>query len=528
MFFYALFVGNIFDIPAFPSTMKFPRASGILLHPTSLAGEYGIGDLGPAAFEFVDFLVASGQTYWQILPLGPTGFADSPYQCFSAFAGNTLMIAPENLVEDELITADDLAGRPDFQAHRVDFGAVYDWKNQLLLRAYEGFHHITSIDLRGKFETFCQENEFWLDDYALYRSIKTKMGQKPWYDWPKEIKLRNEQSLAAEAEELFEQIQGQKFYQFLFFRQWFAVKDYANRQGVKIIGDIPIFVALDSADVWCNQDKFKLNPDGTAKVVAGVPPDYFSKTGQLWGNPIYDWEAMRHDNFGWWISRVHSTLQTVDVVRVDHFRGFAASWEVPGKDKTAENGRWVDVPGKELFAALQRVFDDLPVIAEDLGVITPDVEQLRDGFGFPGMRIMQFAFGGDAKNHDLPHNYIKNCVAYTGTHDNDTTVGWFLSQAGAGSTRDAREIRREREYCLKYLDSDGEEIHWDLIRAVWASVADTAITPMPDILGLGTEGRMNLPASRSGNWHWRMTTDSITDEITLRLKGLTEIYGRMR
>ncbi len=505
---------------------KFHRASGILLHPTSLAGDFGIGDLGGEAIRFVDFLVRSGQTYWQILPLGPTGFADSPYQCFSAFAGNTLIISPEKLVEDGLIFASDIADVPDFLSHKVEFGAVLNWKTQLLERAFDGFHHTTSVDLRGKFETFCQENVFWLDDYALYRSIKTSQNQRPWYEWPDELKLREPNAIRLAAEQLHDETQAQKFYQFLFFRQWFAVKDYANRNGLKIIGDIPIFVALDSADVWCNQEKFKLNADGTATVVAGVPPDYFSNTGQLWGNPIYDWDAMRRDNFSWWIARVHGTLSTVDVVRVDHFRGFAAAWEVPGADKTAENGRWVEVPGKELFAAFKTALGDLPVIAEDLGVITPDVDELRDLFNFPGMRILQFAFGGDAKNHDLPHNYIKNCVAYTGTHDNDTTVGWFLSQAGAGSTRDATEIGREHDYCLKYLDSDGKEIHWDFIRAVWASVADTAIAPMSDLLGLGTEGRMNLPASASGNWHWRMSKDAITDEITLRLKELTEIYGR--
>ncbi len=506
--------------------MKFPRASGVLLHPTSLSGDFGIGDLGGSAFDFVDFLVETSQRYWQILPLGPTGYADSPYQCFSAFAGNPLMISPEKMIEDGLITKEDLEGKPEFLSHKVDFGSVYDWKNQLLRATYAGFHHITSVDLRGKFETFCQENESWLDDYALYRAIKNQQMLRPWYDWPVELKLRDVAALQIAAEEMFDEIQAEKFYQFLFFRQWFLVKKYANHKGVKIIGDIPIFVALDSADVWCNQDKFKLNKDGSAKVVAGVPPDYFSETGQLWGNPIYDWEAMRRDDFRWWIARVLSTLQMVDIVRVDHFRGFAASWEVPGSDKTAENGRWVDVPGKELFVTLKRSLGELAVIAEDLGVITPDVEELRDGFGFPGMRILQFAFGGDAKNLDLPHNYINNCVAYTGTHDNDTTVGWFNSEAGAGSTRDAIEIARERDYCLKYLASDGAEIHWDFVRAVWASVADTAIVPMADLLGIGTEGRMNLPASASGNWHWRMTKDSISDEIAKRLKELTEIYGR--
>lgn len=497
------------------------------MHPTSLPGKYGIGDLGPEAFRFVDFLSEAEQRYWQILPLGPTGYGDSPYQCFSAFAGNTLLISPQKLIDDGMITAEDVAEIPDFSEHKVDFGRVYEWKNALLPKAYERFHGTTSVDLRGKFETFCQENEFWLDDYALYRSVKTMQDQRPWYEWPEPLKLRDAGTLSVIAETLFDEIQAHKFYQFLFFRQWYAVKAYANGRGIKIIGDIPIFIALDSADVWCNQDKFKLNADGSARVVAGVPPDYFSNTGQLWGNPIYDWDEMRADGYRWWASRVGATLETVDVVRVDHFRGFAASWEVPGGDKTAENGRWVDVPGKELFVALKAALDDLPVIAEDLGVITPDVEELRDGFGFPGMRILQFAFGGDAKNHDLPHNYIRNCVAYTGTHDNDTTVGWYLSQAGAGSTRDASEISREHEYCLKYLSSDGMSIHWDFIRAVWASVADTAITPMPDLLGLGTEGRMNLPASKSGNWHWRMDKDAITAEITLRLKNLTSVYGRI-
>lgn len=496
------------------------------MHPTSLPGEFGIGDLGPEAFRFVDFLVEAGQRYWQILPLGPTGFGDSPYQCFSAFAGNNLLISPEKLVEDGLVSAADIADHPEFTEHKVDFQSVQNWKTQLLPKAYAGFHHTTSVDLRGKFETFCRENEYWLDEYALFRSIKTTQNERPWYEWPDPLKLRYGSTLREMSEELFDEIQAHKFYQFLFFRQWHSLKAYANQNGVKIIGDIPIFVALDSADVWCDQDKFKLNTDGSAEVVAGVPPDYFSKTGQLWGNPIYDWDAMRRDGYAWWISRFRNTFATVDIVRVDHFRGFAASWEVPGKDKTAENGRWVDVPGKELFFALKAALGDLPVIAEDLGVITPDVEELRDGFGFPGMRILQFAFGGDAKNHDLPHNYVRNCVAYTGTHDNDTTVGWFLSQAGAGSTRDAGEITREHDYCLKYLNSDGSEIHWDFIRGVWSSVADTSITPMPDLLGLGTEGRMNLPATTSGNWQWRMDKDAITDEITSRLKELTVTYGR--
>lgn len=506
--------------------MKFPRASGILLHPTSLPGEFGIGGFGRPAFEFVDFLIEARQTYWQILPLGPTGYGDSPYQCFSAFAGNTLLISPEKLLEDGLLTHEQIDNRPPFAEGRSAYGAVYEWKNKILPEAYSNFHSITSVDYRGKFETFVQENDSWLDNYALYKAVKASQNQRAWYEWETPLKLREPGAIAMISETLYEEIQAEKFYQFLFFRQWLAVKEYANRGGVSIAGDIPIFIALDSADVWCNQDKFKLNEDGSPKVVAGVPPDYFSKTGQLWGNPIYDWDAMRNDGFRWWIARVKHTLKTVDVVRVDHFRGFAASWEVPGGDETAENGRWVDVPGNDLFQTLKHELGELPFWAEDLGVITPDVEHLRDSFGLPGMRILQFAFGGDAKNHDLPHNYINNCVAYTGTHDNDTTVGWFHSQAGAGSTRDESAISREHNFCLEYLDTDGSEINWDLIRAIWSSVADTAVAPMQDVLGLGNEARMNLPASSSGNWYWRYKEGSLTQELIVRLRTLTEIYGR--
>jgi 4-alpha-glucanotransferase len=506
--------------------MSFPRASGILLHPTSLPGDFGVGDLGGEAYRFVDFLEKSKQTYWQILPLGPTGYGDSPYQCFSAFAGNTHLISPRKLVEENLLTEDEINQKPDFADDRVDFGGVYEWKNWILPKAYERFRMTTSVDLRGKFETFTQQNAAWLDDYALYRAIKAAQGQKAWYEWEEPLRLRHENALNQAREQLRNEIQAQKFYQFLFFWQWSELKKYAGERGIKIVGDVPIFVALDSADVWCNPREFKLNEDGSPKVIAGVPPDYFSKTGQLWGNPIYNWELMQAEGFRWWIERVRATLKTVDIIRVDHFRGFAAAWEVPGGDGTAENGRWVNVPGKELFRALQNALGELPVMAEDLGVITPDVEELRDSFGFPGMRILQFAFGGDTKNHDLPHNYIRNCVAYTGTHDNDTTVGWFHSQAGAGSTRDSSQINREREFCKEYLNSDGGEIQWNFIRAVWASVADTAIAPMQDLLGLGNEARMNLPASNAGNWQWRYRKDDLTDEIAARLGRLTEIYGR--
>lgn len=507
--------------------MKFPRAAGILLHPTSLPSKFGIGDFGTEAFEFVDFLVKAKQKYWQILPLGQTGYGDSPYQCFSAFAGNLNLISPEKLVEDGFLREEDLADLPKFSDTKVDFGGVVEFKTPLLRKAFEIFRKTSDIKIVEAFHLFCDENAFWLEDYALFRAIKFSQDQVSWQEWETGLKLRDRETLEEAKRELDDDIFAQKFYQFAFFSQWNAVKKYANENGVKIIGDVPIFVALDSADVWCNPTQFKLNEDGSPKVVAGVPPDYFSKTGQLWGNPIYNWDVMRAEGFKWWVDRVRHTLKTVDIIRVDHFRGFAASWEVPGGDKTAERGEWVNVPGKDLFNTLRWVFGDLPILAEDLGVITPDVEELRDGFGFPGMRILQFAWGGDTKNIDLPHNYIQNCCVYTGTHDNDTTVGWFESKAGKGSSRDEKQINKERDFCLEYLQSEGKEIHWDFIRAVLASVANTAIVPMQDLLGLGNDARMNLPATTSGNWQWRCSKEDFSDEITERLADITELYGRI-
>lgn len=506
--------------------MKFPRASGILLHPTSLPGRFGIGDLGPEAHSFVDFLNKSGQRYWQILPLGPTGYGDSPYQSFSAFAGNTLLISPEAVVEDGLVSTAQIEDVPGFPNERVDFGGVFEWKNKFLRVAFDGLER-GSAQLKKEFEVFQNENAWWLGDYALYKAAKAFHGQKPWYEWPEPIKSRDDDAVAAAKERLFTESHAEEFYQFLFYRQWNALKDYANGRGIKVIGDIPIFVALDSADVWCNQRLFKLNPDGSPRVVSGVPPDYFSEDGQLWGNPIYDWDAMSEDDFRWWAARVAFALRVADVARIDHFRGFAGAWEVPGADKTARNGSWVNVPGRELFDALRQHLGELPLIAEDLGVITPDVKELRDVNGFPGMKILQFAFGGDSANHDLPHNYVPNCVAYTGTHDNDTTVGWWNSTVGKGSKREKAEISREREFCMRYLNTDGAKIHWDLIRAVWGSVAHTAIAPAQDLIGVGNEGRMNLPATGSGNWSWRVEKGALTPEISARLREMTETYGRV-
>ncbi|MFN0278765.1 MAG: 4-alpha-glucanotransferase [Pyrinomonadaceae bacterium] len=494
---------------------EFPRGSGILLHPTSLPGEFGIGDLGPEAFRFVDFLARSGQKYWQILPLGPTGYGDSPYASFSAFAGNTLLISPNKLVEDGLLSADDIAAKPDFPNDKADFGAVFKWKSELLPRVFEKFLRGANVDLAARFDSFCRENSFWLEDYALYRSLKTSHEHKPWYKWPDALRLRDKSELHNAAEQLSAEIAAQKFFQFLFFRQWFAVKDYANQNGVSVIGDLPIFVALDSVDVWCNQDKLKLNEDGTAKFIAGVPPDFFSETGQLWGNPIYDWEAMRQDNFGWWTARIAFALKMADIVRLDHFIGFVRNWAVPGGDETAENGEWLDVPGRDLFSTLKTRLGELPLIAEDLGAMTQEIADLRDDFGFAGMRILENAFGGDANNHDLPHNYIEHCVAYTGTHDNDTAVGWYKSTT-----------KNVRHHCRKYLRSSAREIHWDMIRAVMASVANTTIFPMQDVLGLGSDSRMNTPSTTDGNWQWRLNADALTDDLSARLREFTEMYGR--
>ncbi len=506
--------------------MHFPRSSGILLHPTSLPGPFGIGDLGPEAYEFADFLVAGGQSLWQILPLGPTGYGESPYACYSAFAGNTLLISPEVLVTEGLLDRSDLPVESSHSAERVEFQRVQESKTNLLCKAYARYQQTTDTTLRSAFETFAQRYADWLDDYALFRALKDAHGGIAWNDWEPALVRRTPAALERAREQLQEEVEAQMFYQFLFFRQWFELKNYCNERGIRMVGDLPIFVAHDSADVWTNPEQFKLGKNGNPLVVAGGPPDYFSTTGQLWGNPLYNWDRMLEDGFKWWIKRVEATLNVVDIVRVDHFRGFAACWEIPGGDKTAERGRWVEAPGRELFTAIRRALGELPIIAEDLGVITPDVVALRDEFGFPGMRILQFAFGSDTKNIDLPHNYEQNIVAYTGTHDNDTTVGWFSSVAGEGSTRTAKQIERERGFCLEYLKTDGNEIHWDFTRALLASVANTAIVPLQDLLGLGTEARMNLPNTTAGNWAWRFKANALTNEIAARLGKLTEVYGR--
>jgi 4-alpha-glucanotransferase len=508
--------------------MSFPRASGILLHPTSLPGSFGIGDLGPGAYRFADFLIASGQSLWQVLPLGPTGYGGSPYACYSAFAGNTLLISPEKLFEAGLLDQSEFNEIPSVPDGKVDFGRAHEIKEDLLAKAFARYQRTTNTEFRSAFETFSEENSSWLNDYALFRALKTEHRGKPWHEWERTIVWREPGAIAGAKKRLHDQIEAQKFSQFLFFKQWFELKAYCNERGISLIGDVPIFVAQDSSDVWTNPEQFKLDRNGIPTVVAGVPPDYFSATGQFWGNPLYNWERMLEDGFKWWIERLRAILQIVDIARIDHFRGFAACWEIPGGDTTAERGSWVEVPGKELFNAIRNALGELPIIAEDLGVITPDVEKLRDGFGFPGMRVLQFAFSSDPTNIDLPHNYHHNVVVYTGTHDNDTTVGWFNSVAGAGSTRTLEQIAAERNFCLKYLHTDGAEIHWDFIRAVLASVADTAILPLQDLLGLGTKARTNLPNTTSGNWSWRFDEEALTDEHARRLRDLAETYDRIR
>jgi 4-alpha-glucanotransferase len=508
--------------------VHFPRASGILLHPTSLPGSFGIGDLGRSAYAFVDFLVAAGQTYWQVLPLGPTGYGDSPYQCFSAFAGNTNLISPDILRDEGLLSDDDLARMPKFPADQVDFGPVIDSRDALLRQAFARYRSNGDNKFRGQVYEFARVHADWLEDYALFGALKSAHGGAAWIGWEHDLARRDPAALRYASDQFRDEVEAQKFFQFLFFKQWFALKAYASDRGVRVIGDIPIFVAFDSADVWTNPEQFKLTPELNPRVVAGVPPDYFSPTGQLWGNPIYDWERMATDGFHWWIDRLRSNLQLVDVLRLDHFRGFSACWEVPTGDDTAVNGQWVDAPGHQLFAAAKTAFGEIPIIAEDLGVITPEVEALRDETGFPGMRVLQFGFGSNPENQHLPHNYVHNVVAYTGTHDNDTAVGWFESQANGESTRTETQVDDERAYALRYLNTNGVGINWDFIRAVWGSVADTAIAPLQDLLGAGNEARFNLPASDSGNWSWRFPESVLTPELGARLRELTEIYGRTR
>jgi 4-alpha-glucanotransferase len=494
------------------------RSSGILLHPTSLPSPFGIGDLGKDAYEFIDFLHNAKQKYWQILPLGPTGYGNSPYMCYSAIAGNPLLISPAQLLKDSLLKTADLEDLPTFSTHKVDFDLAIEVKTKLFHLAYQRFQTKTNQEHQANFDRFCHSQIYWLDDYALFMAVRQAQGNKSWHEWAElDLVKRETHALIHWQNKLKDQINYHKFIQFKFFEQWIELKQYAHKHEIEIIGDIPIYVAHDSADVWANQELFELDPDtGLAALMAGVPPDYFSETGQLWGNPVYNWEKLVHTQFNWWIQRFESLLKLVDVIRVDHFRGFQAFWAVEQGEETAMNGRWIKAPGAELFATIQNKWGHLPILAEDLGVITPDVEALRDGFGFPGMKVLQFAFGSDNANPFLPFNYGHNFVVYTGTHDNDTTVGWFEKLTG-----------RERDRLLLYIGGVGADgIHWDLIRLAMSSVANIAIFPLQDILGLDGGSRMNFPGVAEGNWSWRYDPAVLNELIQIRLKNLTEICGR--
>ncbi|RMF60663.1 MAG: 4-alpha-glucanotransferase [Calditrichaeota bacterium] len=496
----------------------FERSSGLLLHPTSLPGRYGIGELGKMAYQWVDFLKKASQSIWQILPLGPTGYGNSPYQTVSVFAGNPLMIDLTLLVEWGYLPDHYLENIPRFPEGKVDYDTVIAWKIPLLLETYERYQDKANPEEKKAFEAFCEKhNSEWLDDFSLFLALKNHFGGKSWHTWDASIKHREPKALEHWKEKLSESVQAQKFLQYLFFKQWEALKKYANEQGVFIFGDIPIYVTYDSADVWAHQELFSLDEQGLPTHVAGVPPDYFSKTGQLWGNPLYNWDAMRENDYQWWKQRIRLMLEMVDLFRIDHFRGFEGYWAVPFGNKTAEHGEWMKGPGAEFFQSLLETFGRLPVVVEDLGIITPEVEALRDQFGFPGMKILQFAFDSGPKNPFLPHNFDKNCVVYTGSHDNDTTVGWF-----------AKARPNEREYCLKYLGGKKEDIAWQFIRLALSSTAMLSIFPVQDILSLGSEARMNLPGEANGNWTWRLKENQLRDEHASRLAELCEIYGRAR
>jgi 4-alpha-glucanotransferase len=478
-----------------------------------LPGRYGIGDFGDAAYAWVNALADAKQTWWQMLPLGPTGYGDSPYQAFSAFAGNPNLISPDELLKEGLLQAGDLE-HASFPEDHVDYGPVIDFKRALVTKAWQNFQGGAAAALRGRFEDFCRRHASWLDDYSLFRALKDAHEGKAWNEWPRPLSLREPAAVAEARRTLTDDIGMHRFGQFLFFRQWGELRDYAKRQGIGLIGDIPIFVAGDSTDVWAHPELFLLDENREPRVVAGVPPDYFSATGQLWGNPLYDWQAIQSSGYRWWIERLRATLEQVDLIRLDHFRGFEAYWEIPAGMRTAEVGRWVKAPGADLLESLQRTVG-LPLIAEDLGVITPEVEALRDRFHLPGMRILQFAFGGATESRFLPHNYEPNTVVYTGTHDNDTTRGWYQA-----ITED------ERHFVRRYIGTSADDIAWDLIRLAWASVADYAIAPLQDLLDLGTRARMNLPGRAGGYWQWRFRSDMLTPQVVERLRELTHLYGR--
>ena len=492
------------------------RSSGILLHITSLPGKYGIGTMGREARSFIDFLVDSGQKLWQILPLGHTGYGDSPYQCFSAFAGNPLIIDLEKLQEQGLLKPEDLPDNEGFPEDAVNYGKVFAYKYTLLEKAWQNFQKADDHGLKQQYGTFCTGNQWWLDDYAFFMALKIHHGGIAWTQWEKDIKMREPDAVEKYRNLLAGKIDFYRFLQFVFYHQWLELKSYANINNIKIIGDLPLYVAFDSADAWANPDIFDFDETLTPRTVAGVPPDYFSETGQMWGNPIYDWKRLEEQGFRWWIERIKANFLLYDILRIDHFRGLAAYWSIPYGEETAINGKWIEAPGRAMLRAVYDSLGEKPIIAENLGVITPDVEQLREEFSMPGMKILQFAFDSGEDNDFIPHTYEKNSVVYTGTHDNNTTEGWFRH-----SPEEDRQLMREY-FCL-----DENNPSWSFIRLAWSTVSNIAIAPMQDILGLGEEARMNFPGKSPGFWKWRYRSDMLTGNHADDLRRITRIYGRL-
>lgn len=496
------------------------RLSGILLHPTSFPGPYGIGDLGREAYAFIDFLQQAGQRLWQILPLTHTGYGDSPYQSFSAFAGQPLLISPDHLVESGFLERSELDDCPETDPEHIDYGAIIPWKEQIFSIACRRFHDRKEHDwqLRDTFAAFCRESRHWLPDYALFMACKKVHGGTSWLEWDDRYRRPDEAFRTELVNSLAADIEYYEFLQFIFFQEWKKLKAYANERGIRIIGDIPIFVSMDSADVWANQYLFQLNEKGFPTNVAGVPPDYFSATGQLWGNPLYNWDNHEKEGVSWWISRIRTQLTNLDILRIDHFRGFEACWSIPYGEETAIRGQWVKAPGLKLFSAVRQALgDELPIIAEDLGIITPEVEALRETFHFPGMKVLQFAFDSTGESSYHPHRFTNPmCVCYTGTHDNDTSLGWY---------RTLHESCREK-LCRYIANTDESRLHLDFIRLCIGSIAGYAIFPLQDALGLGSEARMNIPGVAAGNWNWRYKKEALLPSLAKDLKNLSVLYGR--
>ncbi|WP_373047775.1 4-alpha-glucanotransferase [Vulgatibacter sp.] len=508
--------------PRTPRPGLHDRSSGILLHPTSLPGPYGCGDLGPEAHRFVEFLHAAGQRYWQMLPVAPVGYGNSPYSALSAFAGNPLLISLDRLQEEGLL---EQVPRPRLPVDRVDYERTRAFRRGQLRIAWGNFGRAG----RSAFRRFCEEQAGWLEDYVLYRTIKQLHGERSWVEWAPELRDRKPAALERVRREMADELAFHRFEQWLFEKQWAELRAHAAALGVGLVGDLPIFVAHDSADVWANRELFFLDEAGQPTVIAGVPPDYFSATGQRWGNPLYRWQRLRRGGYGWWVERFRQTLHRFDAVRLDHFIGFTRYWEIPADEPTAINGKWLPGPGAHFFRAVQKALgtEELPLIAEDLGAVTPEVTALRDAFGMPGIRILQFAFGSDPQAPTFkPHHYPRNAAAYTGTHDNDTVVGWFHDPGGTGSNRTPAETEVERRYATRYLGCEAGEIHWDMIRALLVSVANLVFVPLQDVLGLGSEARMNRPGTAEGNWEWRFTRRDLTNSLAARLQQLVHDTDR--